>query len=461
VSLITNNGVTAICNWWHQREIKSNSARPRSLRSRRFEELTVYKALQQYVQWAEYFGIENPFFRQQDAHHGTTTIIGGREYLNFAVCDYLGLSLHPSVIEGAKAALSEYGTCVSASRIVGGELPLHQLLEKKIAAFCGTEDAIVFVSGHAANPSTISTLIGEGDLILHDEFVHNSVVVGARLSRATILSFHHNNLEALEKLLARHRARYRHALIAVEGSYSTEADIPDLLRLIELKDHYGAWLMVDDAHGLGVLGSSGRGVAELFRVDARKIDILMGTLSKSLASCGGFIAGEKSLIEILKYKAPGFVFSVGLPPVMAAAALAALQVIENEPERISRLQANARFFFEEARRADLDTGNACVHAAMVPIMAGGLSRVGKLMNRVSARGINASPIIYPGVPINAGRLRFFITSEHSVEQLGAAVSVTKEELDRIVRSAPHHRHAAARSDIIVTPPPAVEPPHNA
>src|SRR5262249_8074329 len=256
----------------------------------------------------------------------------------------------------------------------------------------------------------------------------------------TILSFHHNNLEALEKLLARHRARYRHALIAVEGSYSTEADIPDLPRLIELKEHYGAWLMVDDAHGLGVLGRSGRGIAELFCVDARKIDILMGTLSKSLASCGGFIAGEKSLIAILKHKAPGFVFSVGLPPAMAAAALAALEVIENEPERISRLESNARFFFEAAGRAGLDTGSACARAAMVPIIAGSISRVGKLMNRVFARGINPSAIIYPGVPINAGRLRFFVTSEHSREQLGAAVSVTKEEFDGVVRRRPHHRH---------------------
>jgi 8-amino-7-oxononanoate synthase len=304
-------------------------------------------------------------------------------------------------------------------------------LEKKIAAFCGVEDTIVFVSGHAANLSTISTLIGEGDLILHDEFAHNSVVVGARLSRATILSFRHNNLGALERLLAQNRAKYRHALIAVEGSYSTEADIPDLPQLIELKELYGAWLMVDDAHGLGVLGSSGRGIAELFHVDARKIDILMGTLSKSLASCGGFIAGEKSLIKILKYKAPGFVFSVGLSPVMAAAALAALQVIEDEPGRICRLRSNVRFFFEEVRNAGLNTGYACGRAAMVPIIAGGISRVGKLMSRVFARGINPSPIIYPGVPINAGRLRFFITSEHPTEQLSTAVNVTKEELDRV------------------------------
>src|SRR5262249_31191340 len=159
------------------------------------------------------------------------------------------------------------------------------------------------------------------------------------------------------------RSKHRNALIVVEGCYSTEGDIPDLPRLIEIKERFGAWLMVDDAHALGVLGTSGRGIAEHFGVDARKIDVLMGTLSKTLASCGGYIAGKATLAEVLRYAAPGFVFSVGLPPAMAAAALAAFEVIEKRPKRISRLQTNTRLFFDEAQAAGLNTGNACRGAA--------------------------------------------------------------------------------------------------
>ena len=262
------------------------------------------------------------------------------------------------MVDAAKSALGEYGTCVSASRMVAGELPLHRALEAEIAQFCGLESALTFVSGHAANVSTISTVMGEDDLIVLDEFVHNSAVVGARLSRATCLNFPHNNLRALERILRKSRAAHRNALVVVEGCYSTEGDIPDLHRLIELKERYGAWLMVDDAHALGVLGASGRGVAEHFGIDPARIDILMGTLSKTLASCGGFIAGQAPLIEVLRYAAPGFVFSVGLPPAMAAAALASLRVMREEPERVGRLQANASLFLNGARAAGMETAIA-------------------------------------------------------------------------------------------------------
>jgi 8-amino-7-oxononanoate synthase len=313
--------------------------------------------------------------------------------------------------------------------MVAGELSCHEALEAELAEFCGVESALAFVSGHAANVSTISTVMGEDGLIVLDEFVHNSVVVGARLSRATCLSFRHNNLDALEQTLRRSRAGHRNALVIVEGCYSTEGDIPDLQRLIELKERYGAWLMVDDAHALGVLGASGRGVAERFGVDPAKIDILMGTLSKTLASCGGFIAGHRALIEVLRYAAPGFVFSVGLPPAMAAAALASLRVMRGEPERVGRLQSNASLFLNEARAVGLDTGNSG-GGAIAPIMVGSLQRAARVMQRVFANGINASPIIFPGVPINAARLRFFLTSEHTAEQIRMTVCVVRDALDR-------------------------------
>jgi 8-amino-7-oxononanoate synthase len=400
-----------------------------SYRPGRFTDLSLYKSIKKHQTIGKMLSLEDPFFRVQEAHLGTSTRIAGNQYLNFATCDYLGLSQHPSVVDAAKSALAEYGTCVSASRMVAGELPLHQVLETEIAEFCGLESALAFVSGHAANVSTISTVMGEEDLIVLDEFVHNSAVVGARLSRATCLNFPHNNLVALDRILAEHRATHRNALVVVEGCYSTEGDIPDLHRLVEIKERYGAWLMVDDAHALGVLGASGRGVAEHFDIAPAKIDILMGTLSKTLASCGGFIAGQKSLIEVLRYAAPGFVFSVGLPPAMAAAALASLRVMRQEPERVGRLQSNAALFLEEARAAGMDTGKS-EGGAIVPVMVGSMQRAARLTQRLFIDGINASPIIYPGVPINAARLRFFLTSEHTPEQVQTTARITQRELAR-------------------------------
>jgi 7-keto-8-aminopelargonate synthetase-like enzyme len=187
--------------------------------------------------------------------------------------------------------------------------------------------------------------------------------------------------------------------------------------------------MVDDAHALGVLGTSGRGLAEHFGIAPGDIDILMGTLSKTLASCGGFIAGSKPLIEVLKHSAPGFVFSVGLLPAMAAAALESLRVMRQQPERVHRLQSNALLFLHEARSAGLDTGNSA-GAAILPIMVGSLQRAARLVQGLFASGINTSPIIYPGVPINAARLRFFVTSEHTAEQIRTTVETVRTELDR-------------------------------
>jgi 8-amino-7-oxononanoate synthase len=338
------------------------------------------------------------------------------------------LSQHSTVVAAAKSALDEYGTCVSASRMVAGELPLHQVLEAEIAQFCGLQSALTFVSGHAANVSTISTVMGEDDLIVLDEFVHNSAVLGARLSRATCFNFSHNNLDALERILQQSRTAHRNALVVVEGCYSTEGDVPDLNRRIELKERYGAWLMVDDAHALGVLGAYGRGLGEHFAIDLGKIDILMGTLSKTLASCGGFIAGQSALIDVLRYSAPGFVFSVGLPPAMAAAALASLRVMREEPERVSRLQSNAASFLNQVRTAGIDTGSSG-GGAIVPIMVGSMQRAAKLTQGLFASGINASPIIYPGVPINAARLRFFLTSDHTAEQIQTTVQVVRDALN--------------------------------
>jgi len=255
-------------------------------------------------------------------------------------------------------------------------------------------------------------------------------ILRTRLSGATTRSFHHNRLEKLEAILREERAKYRNCLVVIEGLYSTEGDVPDLARVVEIKEKYGSWLMVDDAHGAGVLGAGGRGLAEHCGVDARAVDIWMGTLSKAFASVGGYIAGNHELIEVLKHSAPGFVFSVGLPPSMAAAALTSLRVIEREPERVARLHKNGKLFLEEARASGLDTGRA-LGFGMLPIMVGASTRAAKLVHRMYARGINTSLIIYPGVPLNAGRLRFFLTSEFTPDEIRAAVETANEEIKKV------------------------------
>jgi 8-amino-7-oxononanoate synthase len=395
----------------------------------RLTDLSAYGYIKKVEKVGKMLSIPSPFFRPNEGRDGTKAIIQGKKYINFAWCNYLGLNEHPSVTEAAKAALDRFGTCISASRMVAGEIPLHRTLEEEIAEFCGTEDALLFVSGHAANVSTIGTIMNDGDLVVHDEFVHNSAVVGIQLSGATSRSFRHNNLDQCEKILREHRGNYQNCLIIIEGLYSTEGDVPDLARLVEIKERYGAWLMVDDAHGLGVLGERGSGLAEHCGVDPKKIDILMGTLSKTLASCGGYIAGERALIEILKYTAPGFVYSVGLPPPMAAGALAALRVIKNDPARVARMRSNGALFMREAHAAGLDTGNS-KGLGILPVMVGTSLRVGKMTHRLFERGINASPIFSPGVPINAARLRYFVTSEHTPDEIRTTVRTTREEMDQ-------------------------------
>jgi 8-amino-7-oxononanoate synthase len=394
-----------------------------------FSSLPAYKSISYHQNLGKLLGIENPFFRSTEGPQGRRTLIDGKPVLNFAWCDYLGLSQHPDLIKASKAAIDTYGTSVSASRMVSGDTPLHRELEQEIAETIGVEASLVFVSGHAANVSTIGTVMGPEDLIVHDEFVHNSAVVGIQLSGATSRSFRHNNLDQCEKILREHRGNYQNCLIIIEGLYSTEGDVPDLARLVEIKERYGAWLMVDDAHGLGVLGERGSGLAEHCGVDPRKIDILMGTLSKTLASCGGYIAGERALIEILKYTAPGFVYSVGLPPPMAAGALAALRVIKNDPARVARMRSNGALFMREAHAAGLDTGNS-KGLGILPVMVGTSLRVGKMTHRLFERGINASPIFSPGVPINAARLRYFVTSEHTPDEIRTTVRTTREEMDQ-------------------------------
>ncbi len=378
----------------------------------------------------EAFSIANPFLRPHTARAGAQTEIAGTTCLNFASYDYLGLNADPRVAAAAKDAIESFGTSVSASRVVAGERPLHRDLEAALAAHYRTEDAVVFVSGHATNVSTIATLMGPEDLVVYDTLSHNSIVVGAELSGAARRAVPHGDCDVLDAMLSESRTRFRNVLIAVEGLYSMDGDTPDLKRLIAIKRRHGAWLMVDEAHALGVLGAGGAGSAEMAGIDPADVDIWMGTLSKTLASCGGYIAGSHALVTILKHHAAGFVFSVGLAPPLAAAATTALEILHAEPERVARLATNGRHFLAAARAAGLDTGLGAGRAIM-PVMVGDSLKAVALSERLLQRGINALPIVFPAVPMQAARLRFFLSAQHTAEDIDRAVAAVRTERDAL------------------------------
>ncbi|MFM0212303.1 aminotransferase class I/II-fold pyridoxal phosphate-dependent enzyme [Paraburkholderia sediminicola] len=395
-------------------------ARTESARSR-FEAMPQYQQVRIMREMGETLRVTSPFFRVHEGMAGATTQIGGREYVNFANYNYLGLADDPVVAARAKAAIDRYGTSASASRIVAGERPVHRALEHALAAFYDTDDCVAFVSGHATNVTVIGALFGPGDLIVHDALAHNSIVQGAQLSGAKRLSFAHNDWQALDELLTRTRRDYRHVLIAIEGLYSMDGDLPDLARFCELKEHHGAFLMVDEAHSLGVLGASGKGIREQCDIDSNRVDLWMGTMSKTLAGCGGFIAGCQPLVDMLRHFAPGFLYSVGLAPALAEASLAALECLLAEPERVVRLQARGRQFLSEARAAGLDTGLS-QGFAVVPVIAGSSLKAAQWANALFDEGVNVQPIFYPAVEEKSARLRFFICSTHAPEQISRTVA---------------------------------------
>jgi 8-amino-7-oxononanoate synthase len=375
---------------------------------------------------AEFLGIADPFFRLHDGIAGAETTIDGNRYVNFASYNYLGLNGHSEIAAAAKAAIDRWGTSVSASRLVSGERPIHREIERALAHVHGAEDSVALVGGHSTNVTLLGHLLGPHDLIVHDALIHNSILEGVRLSGARRASFPHLDCEAADRVLAEARPRNGHTLLAIEGHYSMDGDVPDLPAFIAVAKRHHAWLMVDEAHALGVLGPRGFGTADHFGVDPADVDIWMGTLSKSLVSCGGYIAGRAALIDYLKLVLPGFVFSVGIAPPAAAAALTALDILEREPQRVRRLNDRGALFLRLAREGGLDVGGS-IGASIVPIITGSSVRAGRLAQAMFSRGINVQPIFYPAVPERAARLRFFVTAEHSEKQIRAAVRVLLEE----------------------------------
>lgn len=380
-----------------------------------------YKQLRVLNDGAARLGLQNPFFKLHEGSAGDQTRIGGKTYINYASYNYLGMAGDPVVTEAAKAAIDRYGTSVSASRLVSGERPIHRELELGIAKLYGVDDAITFVSGHATNVSTIGYLFGPRDLILHDELIHNSVLQGIQLSGARRLPFPHNDWSTLDNILHDQRHQFERVLIVLEGIYSMDGDYPELPRFVEIKRRHRSFLMVDEAHSLGVMGPRGHGIREHFGLDGGDVDIWMGTLSKTLAGCGGYIAGESALVEHLKFLAPGFLYSVGMPPAVAAASLAALQRLHEVPERVLSLQARGRSFLQKARAAGIHTGTS-EGLAVVPAIVGSSVKATRVSAQLFEQGINVQPILYPAVPEKSARLRFFVSCSHTETQIEKTIN---------------------------------------
>lgn len=396
----------------------------------RFEQFPEYLKLRESLDVLDASGLGSPFFAPHEGATTDRTTIAGREYINFSSYNYLGMSGDPAVGAAAKAAIDRYGTSASASRLVSGQRNIHVELENAVTRFLGTEDTIALVGGHATNETVIGHLFKPGDLVLHDALAHNSIVQGCILSGARRRPFPHNDWEAADALLEQFRHEYRRVLVAIEGVYSMDGDIPNLPKFVEVKKRHKALLMIDEAHSIGVLGPTGRGIAEYQDVHRSDVDIWMGTFSKGLGSCGGFISGCKALVEYLRYTAPGFVFAAAMAPPAAAAALASLRLLETQPERVARLAENSRLFLALARQHGLNTGRS-KDSPVVPVILGNSMHCLQLSKAMLDRGVNVSPILHPAVEESAARLRYFITSCHNERQIRYTVETMVEELGRI------------------------------
>lgn len=339
---------------------------------------------------------------------------------SFAHYDYLGLANDPRVVAAAVEAVHRDGVGAGASRLVGGERDCHRRLEQELSTFLKVEDTLTLVSGYGTNVATVSHLLSKDDLLIIDESVHNSIVVGAQLARSDCATFLHNNLDHLEQVLKTRRQAYKRVLVVVEGLYSMDGDIPNLPRLIEICRRYGAWTYVDEAHSIGVLGATGRGICEHFGLATDEVDLIVGTLSKAFAGSGGFVAGRKAVVDWMRYTLPGFVYSVGMPPSAVATARRALSLLIEEPERLSRLRANSAAFHAEAHERGLSMGTAS-GVAVIPVLFPDIPTTMTAANAALAAGYFVPPIVQIAVPKDAPRLRFFLTANHTLAQIKGAL----------------------------------------
>lgn len=375
-------------------------------------------------------------FREHLGISGAEVSIDGRQMINFSSYNYLDLAGDARVRDAAKEAIDNYGVSTGSGRMITGEIPIHQEFERELCDMLGAEEAVVSVGGYSTNAFTIGYMARMQDLIIYDELIHNSALIGSKISGARRLSFPHNDIEALDDLLKENRDKYERVLVLIEGVYSMDGDIPNVPRIIEVAKRHKALVMVDEAHSIGVIGPRGLGVLDYFpELKASDIDLLFGSMSKSFATCGGYVAGARPAISILKHYAPGVLLYGASPtPANTAAGLASLRIMQQEPERAQQLQSNAAYFIEKAKAAGMDTGMSA-DSGVVPIMIGSSEQALWLSVKLFESNICSYPMMFPVVPRGQARLRFFVNCAHTKDQLDHTV----EKLSALLKEVPRDR----------------------
>jgi len=360
-----------------------------------------------------------PYFKAIQSGPGSKVIINGKPLIMIGSNNYLGLTQHPEVKEAMHKAVDKYGSSCTGSRFLNGTLDLHEELEEKLAQFIGKEAALVFSTGFQTNLGTIATLIGKDDLIFADRDNHASIVDACRLSFGKTIKFKHNDMEDLERILSSHQ-NTNGKLVAVDGVFSMGGDIINLPKLVELGKKYNAKIFVDDAHSIGVLGENGHGTAEHFGL-VDKVDLIMGTFSKSFASLGGFIAGDENVIHYIKHNSRALIFSASMPPSAVAATIAALEVIQKEPERRQKLWANTKKMKQGFTQLGFDTGNS--QTPIIPVIIGEDVETFKFWKLLFENGIFANPAVNPAVPPGKSLIRTSYMATHTDEELDQVLEI--------------------------------------
>jgi 8-amino-7-oxononanoate synthase len=366
------------------------------------------------------------YFRTISSAQDPVVTIDGHEVVMLGSNNYLGLTNHPEVKEAARAAISKYGTGCAGSRFLNGTLDIHIELEERLARFVNKPKAVTFSTGFQVNLGTISCLLERGDVVYLDKLDHACIIDGARLGFGSVVKFNHNDMADLERRLAV-RDKTKAGLIVVDGVFSMEGDIVNLPELVKAAERHHCRVMVDDAHGLGVLGKHGRGTAEHFGLE-KNVDLVMGTFSKSLASVGGFIAGEERIVNFIKHKARSLIFSAAPPPASVAAVIKAIDIIEREPERRARLWENTSFMVAGLKSLGFNTGES--QTPVVPVIIGDDWRTFHAAKRLHEEGVFVNPVVSPAVPPELALLRTSYmathTRAHLERALGAFAKVGKE-----------------------------------
>jgi 8-amino-7-oxononanoate synthase len=358
-----------------------------------------------------------PYFRVIESDQDTEVIISGKKVLMFGSNSYLGLTNHPKIKEAAKKAIDKYGTGCAGSRFLNGTLDIHIELEERLAKFMNKDAAICYSTGFQVNLGVVSALTGRNDYLILDELDHASIIEGSRLSFSRILKYQHNNMQALEaKLRLCEPGKIK--LIVVDGIFSMEGDIVNLPEIVRLAGKYDASIMVDDAHSIGVLGKNGAGTASHFGLSS-KVDLTMGTFSKSLASLGGFIAADKEVINFLKHNSRTLIFSASMTPSSTATVLAALDIMESEPERIKHLWDLTTYALKAFRDAGFDTGKSA--SPIIPLFIRDDIKVLRMTNLLLEEGVFVNPVVSPGVPKEDSLIRFSLMATHTYKQLDIAI----------------------------------------